>query len=377
MVIMALDHVRDYFNSDSFQIDPTNLDQTFPALFFTRWITHYCAPVFVFLAGTSAFLITIKKDKKATSLFLFKRGLWLILLEITLISLAWTFHFPHTFPFLQVIWAIGASMVLMSLLIYLPSNLLLILGIVIVAGHNTLDFLEPKDFPLLGYGWIIVHEGGFIPLGNNSGLMIIYPLLPWTGIMMLGFYFGKIYTNNFPQEKRIKLLRIMGGSAILIFIFLRFLNIYGNPWPWESEQNGVYTLMSFLNVQKYPPSLLYALMTLGPAMLFLSFAEKWTGRLVQALVTFGRVPLFYYLAHLYLIHSLAILTALLFFPQYSAADFIITDWETFMKSMNGFGFSLPGTFVVWLVVVGILYYPCKWYAAYKAAHPEQWWLSYL
>lgn len=377
MVIMALDHVRDYFNAESFLIDPTDLDKTFPALFFTRWITHYCAPVFVFLAGTSAFLITAKKDKKSTSAFLFKRGCWLIFLEISFVSLAWTFHFPHIVPFLQVIWAIGASMVLMSILIFLPPTVLFGLGLLIVAGHNSLDFLTPADFPFSGYGWMLAHEGGFIPLGKFAGLFVFYPLLPWTGIMMIGYFFGNLYANGFPQQKRIKLLRIIGGSSILLFILLRFLNIYGNPWPWEVEQNPIYTLMSFLNVQKYPPSLLYALMTLGPAFIFLSFAEQWKGKLAQVFVTFGRVPLFYYLAHLYLIHSLAMLSTLLFFPDYSPLNFIISDWDVFVKNMNGFGYSLPGTFIVWLLVIVLLYFPCKWYAAYKASNPEKWWLSYL
>lgn len=376
MVIMALDHVRDYFHYDSYHFDPTDLEKTTPVIFFTRWITHFCAPVFVFLAGTSAFMVCQKKDTKATAAFLFKRGIWLLILEVTLVSLGWSFSLQFS-PFLQVIWAIGGSMVLLSALIFLPKKLLFLIGIVLVVGHNALDYVEPVDGTLGGSIWMAVHEGGLLHFPLGIDLFVFYPLLPWTGIMLLGFVFGRLYQKDISEEKRKKILLSLGSVALLIFAVLRYSNLYGDPNDWATQPKGIYTFLSFLNVDKYPPSLLYTLMTLGPALIFLGLAENLQGKLATVMVNFGRVPLFYYLAHLYLIHSLAILNVALFFPEISPSVFFISDWDKYIAGVQNYGFSLGGTYLVWILVVVLLYYPCKKYAAYKAAHPEKWWLSYM
>ena len=376
MVIMALDHVRDYFHKGAFLFSPTDLEQTTPAIFFTRWITHYCAPVFVFLAGTSAFMVMKRKGAAYASKFLFTRGLWLIFLEATFVSLAWTFSISLNGGFFQVIWAIGFSMMVLSLLCRLPFWLILLTGFVIVAGHNALDPLEFAGKTPMGMFWAVMHDGGFVGFGS-IGYFIAYPVLPWIGVMLLGYCFGLFYTNEKLAEKRPSYLLAIGIASIVVFIVLRWMNVYGDPDIWSTQQDSVYTLMSFLNVHKYPPSLDYVLLTLGPAMIFLALADNISGRVSDIFVTFGRVPLFYYLAHLYLIHLLAILNVLFFFPDFEWQRMLISDWDSFIDYFKGYGYGLPGTYLVWILVVTLLYFPSKKYAAYKKAHPEKWWLSYL
>lgn len=376
MVIMALDHVRDYFHVGAYQFSPTDLEQTTPTIFFTRWITHYCAPVFVFLAGTSAFMVMKKKGGAYTSKFLFARGLWLIFLEATFVSIAWTFSFNLSGGFFQVIWAIGFSMIVLSLFCRLPYWMVFLTGLVIVAGHNALDPLRFPGGTPVGMLWAALHDGGVVSFGN-VGYYIAYPVLPWIGVMMLGYSFGLFYTSEKLAEKRSSYLMATGVISILLFIALRWTNVYGDPNTWTNQQDNVFTLMSFLNVQKYPPSLDYILMTLGPAMIFLSLADKISGRVSDIFVTFGRVPLFYYLAHLYLIHFLAILNVLFFFPEFQWQKMIISNWDSYIVYFRGYGYGLLGTYIIWIIVVALLYFPSKKYAAYKKAHPEKWWLSYL
>lgn len=376
MVIMALDHVRDYFHNGAFLFSPTDLEQTTPAIFFTRWITHYCAPVFVFLAGTSAFMVMKRKGASYTSKFLLTRGLWLIFLEATFVSFAWTFSISLSGGFFQVIWAIGFSMVVLSLLCRLPYWLILLTGLVIVAGHNALDPLEFAENTPMGMFWAIMHDGGVVGFGKIS-YYIAYPVLPWIGVMLLGYCFGLFYTSEKLAEKRSSYLLAIGIASIVVFIVLRWMNVYGDPDAWSTQEDSVYTLMSFLNVHKYPPSLDYVLLTLGPAVIFLALADNISGKISDIFVTFGRVPLFYYLAHLYLIHLLAILNVLFFFPEFQWQEMIISDWESFIDYFKGYGYGLPGTYLVWIIVVFVLYFPSKKYAAYKKAHPEKWWLSYL
>lgn len=373
---MTLDHVRDYFHVGAFKFSPTDLEQTTPAIFFTRWITHYCAPVFVFLAGTSAYMVMKRKGAAYTSRFLFSRGLWLIFLEATFVSLAWFFTFGKGGGFMQVIWAIGFSMVVLSVLVRLPLKVVLVLGLAIVGGHNLLDPIQYEPFTFKGMIWAALHDGGMVKIGPLAYYME-YPVLPWIGVMMLGYCFGVFYTEEKLAQHRSKWLSILGFSAIAGFVALRWINLYGNPEAWSQQKNGLFTLMSFLNVEKYPPSLDYVLMTLGPALIFLAFADAIKGKAADMFVTLGRVPLFYYLAHLYLIHFLAILNVAFFFPDYQWQDMLISDWGKFMEVFQGYGYELPGTYLVWILVVTLLYLPCKWYASYKQSHPEKWWLSYL
>ena len=376
MVIMALDHVRDYFHADAFLYNPANLDKTNVVLFFTRWITHFCAPVFVFLAGTSAFMVGSRRGKAELSAFLLKRGIWLIVLEFTVINFAWFFNFYFSLLALTVIWALAIGMIALAGFIHLPFKGILAVGILFVAGHNMLDGIDA----VVGGSsagamlWSFLHEqGGF---RFPSALVFVgYPVIPWIGVMLLGYCFGKLYQPSYDAAERKKLLLQLGVGAIVLFIVLRLVNIYGDPNEWSVQKDGVFTFLSFLNVTKYPPSLLYVLVTLGPSLIFLAVAEKYTGKLAQAFISLGRVPMFYYILHLYVIHILAVFAALA--TGYTLSDMVFNTWVTDSPALRGYGFSLGVTYLVWIGVVLLLYPICKWYDTYKINHREQWWLSYL
>ncbi len=370
MIIMALDHVRDYFHADSMRFEPEDFSQTNTLLFFTRWITHFCAPVFVLLAGTSAFLSGQRKTKKELSVFLLKRGLWLLILEVTLVSFAWSFNIKLLFTGLQVIWALGISMIALAALIHLPKKIILAVGIIIVAGHNLLDNIHFDSF-----AWAALHEAKIFHLNDSHLLRVTYPVLPWIGIMALGYCFGTIYTTAFNIQKRKKWLLSLGIGGITLFIVIRAINFYGDPFPWTVQNSATFTFLSFLNVHKYPPSLLYTLMTLGPAMLFLAFTEKIRSRFAQQIIHIGRVPMFYYILHLYLIHLIAVFAAE--FSGYDWTDMLLRHRPWLDAELKGYGFSLGITYLVWIGVVLLLYPLCKRYDKYKTKNKEKWWLSYL
>src|SRR5688500_14648949 len=375
MIFMALDHVRDYFHADAFLYDPTDLTKTSVILFFTRWITHFCAPVFIFLAGTSAFLIGQRKSKQQLSIFLLKRGFWLIFLELTIINFAWFFNFQFSLITLFVIWALGVGMIVLAACVHFPLKLTLAIGVLTVVGHNAFD-----NFHIEGNGadailWSMVHQFQGFPLSKNYFLFIGYPIVPWIGVMMLGYCFGTFYQSSYSQATRRKILLYLGTALVALFVLIRLINGYGDPHPWSMQPNPVFTVLSFLNVTKYPPSLLYVLVTLGPAILFLAISENYYGSVSQKIKILGRVPMFYYLLHLYLIHLLALTAALL--TGYEASDMVFNTWVTNSPNLVGYGFSLWVVYVVWISVVLILYPLCKWYDNYKAAHREKWWLSYL
>jgi len=374
MIIMALDHVRDYFHSDSFQHDPLDPATTTPFLFFTRFITHFCAPTFVFLAGTSAYLMGLKKTKAALSGFLLKRGLWLILIEVVLISLAWTFN-PIFDAFLfQVIWAIGASMVIMAALIHLPARAIWISGLAIVFIHNLLEMIPIT--PEHGAGFVIwgFFTNTFFYFEGSPIVMVPYPMLPWLGIMMSGFGVGLLFSPQFDTAKRKKYLLYIGTTAVLLFIVLRFFNLYGDPRPWSVQKDSLFTVMSFINTTKYPPSLMYTLMTLGPVMMILSWMENANLNVLKPLNVFGRVPLFYYILHFALIHATAkFIYATTNHVDFSKLTFRFT--EDFGIPAEG-RYSLGGVYAAWFCVVLFLYPICVWYNRYKSTH-RNWWLSYL
>lgn len=374
MIIMALDHVRDYFHADAFLYNPLDLGKTSVALFFTRWITHFCAPVFVFLAGTSAFLVGSRKGKNELSAFLLKRGLWLLVLEVTIINFAWFFSIQFSLIALTVIWALGMGMIVLAAAVHLPFKAILGLGILLVAGHNLLDSVHVQGDGIGAILWSTLHDFNGFQLGHFF-LFVGYPLLPWTGIMLLGYCFGQLYLPSTDAAWRRQILLRLGWALIVLFIVVRGINIYGDPVRWSAQENPVYTFLSFLNVTKYPPSLSYILVTLGPAMLFLAAAEKFRGKLSQYLVGLGRVPMFYYILHLYLIHIVALVAALA--TGYSFADMTFTTWVTDSPNLKGYGFSLGVVYVVWAGVVLSLYPLCLWYDRYKMSHREKWWLSYL
>jgi uncharacterized membrane protein len=375
MVIMALDHVRDYFHSQAFTDDPTNMATTTPWLFFTRWITHFCAPVFVFLSGTSAFLMGQKRTKKQLSNFLITRGLWLVFVELFIITLAWTFNPLYNFFILQVIWAIGISMIILGLLIWFPFQVIFIYGLIIAFGHNLLDYPEATRNGQVGLWWNIIHHGFFYPVsfGKDHTALIIYAFLPWSGLMALGYCIGAWFKNSVGPDVRIQRLMILGFAVTVLFIILRFINSYGDPHAWSQQPRGaVYTFLSFLNVTKYPPSLMYLCMTIGPALLFLALTEKWQSKSGDFFITFGRVPFFYYVIHLFLIHVFCVVA---FFATGYTTSQIVTPKFPFFFRPPPFGFNLWVVYGVWIAVVIILYPLCKWYNRYKATH-SQWWLSY-
>ena len=375
MIIMALDHVRDYFHKGAYLYDPLDLDKAGVALFFTRWITHFCAPVFMFLAGTSAFLNGQKKTKKELSGFLLKRGLWLIFLELVVVNFGWNFDINFTNIYFITIWALGVSMIVLAGLIYLPKMLILIIGIVLVMGHDMLDSIHVTGNTLSAFGWDLLHDQGFFSW-HGKNVLVGYPLLPWIGIMALGHCTGNLYTPIFDAAKRKKILLLLGSSAIVLFILLRWSNVYGDPHPWSQQPTAMYTFLSFLKVNKYPPSLLYTLMTLGPALIFLALTENVQSPVSKIVSVYGRVPMFYYLLHIFIIHIATLLAAGLF-TAFSWHVWILKEPLWFTKTLVGYGFSLGIVYLVWAAVVVGAYPLCKWYDNYKTNHKEKWWLSYL
>lgn len=375
MILMALDHVRMYFAFGTWYAEPTNLATTTPLLFFTRGITHFCAPVFVFLAGTAAFLYGMKNgNTKETAWFLLTRGLWLVFAELIIVNFAWTFDITYSFRILQVIWAIGLSMIALSAFVFLPQSLILAIGILLVFGHNLLDPIRRQGSSWQDMLWYTLHQPNYI---FNEGTLInfVYPVLPWMGLMALGYAFGAFFRHDFPGEQRKQWLLLSGMGATLLFILLRGLNLYGEPRDWQSQDSAVFTLMSFLNTTKYPPSLHFLLMTMGPALIFLALIEPFGNRLPKPVIVFGQVPLFFYIVHLYLIHALAML--LLVAQGREAGEYILSASAIMSGRLSSFGVSLEAVYVVWAVVVVMLYPLCRWYQTIRENHPSPWWLHYL
>jgi uncharacterized membrane protein len=381
MVVMAIDHCRDFLHFDAWTHDPLDFRYTTPILFLTRWITNFCAPNFIFLAGLSAYLYGLKKGKELTR-FLLTRGLWLIFLEFTLFKFLWTGSlFTMHFTAL-VIWAIGVSMVFLAFWRKLPYLVILITGFAIVFLHNATDIFNPDKLSILnavgppqqpvmpssvlGIVWAFLHRVTPLTIGSLH-VFVLYPLLPYFGLISLGYCLGKFYAPGYVAESRQRNLIFLGTGAIALFIVLRIFNVYGDPSPWtpfsnlwSTPANYVFSFLSFINTTKYPCSLLYILMTVGPALLFLAMFETADNAVARFFITIGRVPMFYYILHLILINLIALVL------QY------INHYDT----MNNH-YHLLTVYIAWLFVVSSLYFVCKWYGKYKAAHPEKWWLSYL
>ena len=374
MIIMALDHVRDYFHYDAFMYSPTDLSRTNVGLFFTRFITHYCAPVFVFLAGTSSSLYGLKRSKSELSFFLLTRGVWLVLIEIFAVGLFRTFNLAYTFSSLQVIWAIGLSMMALSAIIYMNRALILLTGLLLVVSHNLLDTIHVQGNSLPAFLWSILHDEKHFTFGRFL-VFVHYPVLPWLGVMILGYCLGSLYAPDYDPRQRKRILRLLGVGALGLFVILRLDNWYGDAAHWSVQTNAVFSLLSFLNVTKYPPSLLYLLITLGPALILLATMEKPLNSLSRKIVTFGRVPMFYYLAHILLIHILAVVAALI--TGHSGMG-ILNNAVNSIPELKGYGFGLAIVYTVWIAIVLLLYPLCKWFERYKRNHQsEYWWLSYL
>ena len=375
MVLMALDHVRDYFHINAFYDNiPENLETTNVILFGTRFITHYCAPVFMFLAGTSAFLYGQNKTKGELSKFLISRGLWLVFVEIVINNFLWWFDVSYGFIQLQVIWAIGVCMFALGLIIYLPKRLILLLGLLITLCHNTLDGIVKEGDSLSSLLWYILHQAnGF----NFEGHFVSfsYPVLPWIGVIVLGYCFGELYKKGASETGRKKWLLGIGLTSIALFFLLRTFNFYGDSSLWEFQETTGKTVISFFNVTKYPPSLAYILITLGPALLFLYIIETVKNAFTNFLLVFGRVPFFYYILHIFVIHIAAIIGLLITGKSWKL---MILDYETFNSgALQGYGYSLGTVYLVWIAIVLLLFPICKIYMQYKANNKDKWWLSYL
>ena len=375
MILMALDHVRSYFHADAFLYSPTDLSQTSPELFFTRWITHFCAPVFVFLAGVSAYLTGQRLSKKELSIFLLKRGIWLVFLELVIIYFGWNFDITFHSIVFHVIWMLGVSMIVLAALIHLSLKYILLIGLIIVAGHNLLDNVSVEGNNLPAVLWAILHKRTLFPL-DEKNINVAYPLIPWIGVMALGFCLGSLFSKKFDPVKRKKILLGLGSLAMLLFFVLRLPNIYGDAAHWSRQSSPIFSFLSILNTSKYPPSLLYLLMTLGPTLIFLAFTEKVNKRAIQFISVFGRVPMLYYIIHIYLIHFLALL-AIEFSPGYNWSDMIILKPKLLNENLIGYGFSLIVVYLIWIVIVIGLYPLCRWYDKYKIKNKQNKWLSYL
>jgi len=373
MIIMAIDHTRDFFHYDAQLNNPLNLNSTTGLLFFTRWITHFCAPVFVFLSGTSAYLQSARKSKKELSVFLITRGLWLILMELTIVNLVLTFNiYFYTFA-LETIWAIGISMVILGLVIWLPFEMILVIGLLIVLGHNTLDFYERKQTGQFSIIYNLVHRVGFHPLGGKYNLLILYPFLSWSGLMMLGYCLGKVLRNENASYRK-KFLVIAGLSTIALFIILRFINIYGDPFQWSKQSTSFRTFLSFINATKYPPSLFFMAMTIGPSLLLLAWWDNIQNAFTRIVSVYGRVPFFYFVVHFFILHTIVMICYLLRGNTFAET---MTDQGIAKFVKGGEGFSLTIVYMIWLLVVIAMYPLCKWYDNYKTNHKEKKWLSYF
>ena len=368
MILMALDHVRDFFGVPG--VSPTNLAQTTVPLFLTRWITHICAPTFFLLTGTGAFLSLGRKSVPELSRFLFIRGIWLLVLEVTFIRcLGFQFNVDYQVTMLVVIWALGWAMIVLAALVWLPMPAILAFGAVMIAGHNLLDGVRSTN-PL----WVILHSPGFVVNRPDFVVFAAYPLIPWVGVTALGYALGQIY--RWDAERRRTFLLRCGIGLTVGFVVLRALNVYGDPAPWETQGTTALTLVSFLNVTKYPPSLLFLLMAFGPALLILRALDDGVPRVLQPALAFGRVPLFYFVLHLTLIHLLA---AIVCYIQNGAVHWMFESPNLGAYPFTpppGWGLSLPVIYALWILVVVVLYPVCLWFSLIKQRRTNAW-LSYL
>lgn len=374
MVIMALDHVRDFFHFGAFSGDPTDLETTTPILFMTRFVTHFCAPTFIFLTGTSASLYGQNKSKKELSKFLFTRGLMLIFVEIVIMNFLWWFNPAYEILVLQVIWAIGVCMIVLSGLIYMPVKWLIPLSFAAVFGHNLLDGITTTGSGFSSVFWYIIHQQQFL-FSEGRMIAFVYPVLPWFAVMALGYCFGFFYHKSFDAQVRKKYLLILGASILTLFLIVRGVNVYGDMTPWQHQQSFLFTVFSFINVTKYPPSLLYLLITLGPIFFVLYFLDDYKSKTTDVLIVFGRVPFFYYLLHVFVIHSFALIILAVRGEDWRLM--IFTQEHFTGNKMADYGYSLGIVYLVWILVVFFLYPFSYKYMKYKLSNKEKWWLSYL
>ena len=373
MFLMALDHVRDYFGAAS--ANPTNLATTTTALFLTRWITHFCAPTFFLLTGTSAYLSGRRRGQAGLARFLATRGLWLIVLETVILrGLGWQFNFDFRVNLLVVLWALGWSMIVLALLVRWPPVVAGVFGLVLIVGHNALDGVSAATFGAAAPLWNILHQPGVILGGPRYFILVAYPLVPWVGVTAAGYALGQLFDWEAPRRRAF--LARLGAAAIAAFVLLRLSNVYGDPQPWAVQRSSVFTVLSFINANKYPPSLLFLLMTLGPALLVLRRLDGEIPRWLRPVMALGKVPLFYFCLHVVLIHLLALVACAI---RYGDVHWVFQsstlDQYPFAQP-PGWPIALPWIYAIWLLVVVMLWPLCRWFAAVKARRRD-WWLSYL
>jgi len=378
MMLMAIDHIRDYVARSAMHFSPTDLNRTTPAIFLTRWITHFCAPVFILTAGVGACLWEARGNRSNRQLsgFLFTRGLWLILLELTVLRVIMfsNFSYRHEPVLLLILWAIGLSMIALSVLVYLPKPVLLLLGTVIILLHDLLDAVPARRFGSGAPLWDVLHAQGVFTFGGVA-FITAYPILPWIGVIVLGYCLGQMFSWEAPRRQRLLI-----ASGVLLtsgFVLLRVIDRYGDPAPWIHRSSVGFTILSFLNVTKYPPSLDFLLMTLGPALILLALLERVRLARSNPLLVFGRVPFFFYVAHLFLAHLVAIVLNLV---RYGGKPFV---WiaPPAMGSANAlfptnFGYPLWVVYAVWVLLLAFLYPACMWFSHVKQRRSD-WWLGYL
>ena len=376
MILMALDHTRDYFGSAA--ANPTDLATTTAALFFTRWVTHVCAPVFFLLTGTGAYLSLRRQSPAALSRFLLTRGLWLVALELTVMRALWQFNVDYRVTVLTVLWALGWSMVALAALVRLPVRLVGAAGVGMIALHDLADAVAPAAFGPLAPLWTFLHQPGLVSATPRAVVFAAYPLVPWVGVVAAGYALGPVFA--WPAERRQAFLLRAGVGLVLAFVALRTLNGYGDPRPWAARPRAAFTALSFLNTTKYPPSLLFLLMTLGPALLFLRLADGRTGgrmpRPLRPALVVGRVPLFYYLLHVFVLHALAVVVC---YARYGAVHWMFESPSVDRFPVTqppGWPAPLPGVYLAWATAVVLLYPCCRWYGALKARGARAW-MRYL
>jgi uncharacterized membrane protein len=374
MILMALDHTRDYFGD--LAASPTNLATTTTALFFTRWVTHFCAPVFFLLTGTGARLSLERRGRAGLSRFLVSRGLWLIFLELTVMRFLWQFNVDYKLTTLTVLWALGCAMVLLAGLVWLPTWLIAAFGLTMIATHNLLDFMSPTTragLGALGKAISMLHSPSMIVPGAHT-VFSTYALVPWVGVTAVGYALGTVF--EWTAERRREFLLRLGFACIVAFVVIRFANVYGDPQRWSAQKSAGFTLLSFINTTKYPPSLLFLLMTLGPAMLFLRAVDGGTPALLRPAMIIGKVPLFYFIMHVVVLHTATVIASL---ARYGTARYM-TESPTLDKfpvtQPPGWPAPLPVVYLIWIGVVLVLYPLCRWFAALKARRNDAW-LSYL
>lgn len=372
MIIMALDHTRDLIHIDSLTQNPTDLNTTSTVLFFTRWITHLCAPVFVFLSGVSAYLsFTQSRDEVASKKYLLTRGLWLILLDMTIINFILWFDVHFTILLFNVVATIGFGFIFLSQVLKIPSRTLGILGLCILIFHGFVPLIPFAELSLIKKILMPLFSPGSFPFGSGNVFVMGYPPIPWLGIMLVGFATGPLFESNMKARK--KILIKLSLVSILLFLLIRSMNGYGDPIPWSHQKDALFTLLSFINVTKYPPSLDFCLLFLGILCIILFLVEGLDNQLVKPLVIYGRVPLFYFIVHFFILHIL--LMIILLIQGNHLTDLIFG--SNFGRPKGISGLRLPFIYMIWLGLVISLYPLCRWFGNYKAKHPEKKWLRYI